>query len=185
MRIKFIITVMVLVLIMIGSGCRTAGRSTSFREDSSSSSPASSSAEVESGRVCVYVCGEVNAPGVYELSRGSRVKDAIRLAGGLSADADMNAVNQALLVKDQDKIVVPAKGAVSSDGTTGQGALLDINRATKEQLMTLPGIGESKANAIISYREKTGGFKSLDDLLKIEGIKSGVFNKIKDSISVG
>ena len=186
---KKILTVIIMIFILVLPACSDNRSSERFRADSRSSSSASSQSgeetakEKEAGKVFVYVCGEVIRPGVYELTSGSRVKDAIDLAGGLSADADMAGINQASRVKDQDKIVVPAKNSGEGASATS-GGLLDINRATKEQLMTLPGIGESKAMAIISYREKTGGFKSIEEIQKIEGIKSGVFNKIKDSISV-
>ncbi|MBR5337093.1 MAG: ComEA family DNA-binding protein [Lachnospiraceae bacterium] len=186
---KKLITLIIMILILALPGCASSRRSDHFQAEASTGSSAASRAPsetpAESGKVFVYVCGEVIRPGVYELVSGSRVKDAIDLAGGLSSDADMAGINQASRVKDQDKIVVPARNSgVSGASGTGSG-LLDINRATKEQLMALPGIGESKALAIISYREKTGGFKSIEEIQKIEGIKSGVFNKIKDSISVG
>ena len=182
------LTVIFLSLIMLVPGCATSRRSERFQAEalsSSASTVAITEADKESGKVCVYICGEVSRPGVYELPTGSRVRDAIDMAGGLSDEADMAGINQASKIKDQDKIVVPAMNSAGSDPGSSSGSLLDINRATKEQLMALPGIGESKATAIISYREKNGGFKSIEDLQKIEGIKAGVFNKIKDSISVG
>lgn len=132
--------------------------------------------------IVVYVCGEVTLPGVYELVDGSRVKDAIAMAGGLTSDADNTAINQAAVIKDQDKIVVPGRGEAGASGE--QNRLININTASKEQLMSLPGIGEAKAESIISYREKKGGFKSPEDLMKIEGIKSSVYNKVKDKIVV-
>ena len=163
------------------SGCRNASRTEHFRAESSAATESSSEEQVAES-VCVYVCGEVEKPGVYELPHNSRVKDAIALAGGLTAEADAAAINQASVLKDQEKIVVPATGSTKGPASASAGGLLDINAATKEQLVTLPGIGQTRAAAIISFREKNGGFRSIEDLLKVEGIKTGTFNKIKDSI---
>ena len=178
MKLKFLVLLMIMIMSL--SGC-SSGRKESFKAEISTSAP-SASVEEATERVYVYVCGEVISPGVYELTAGSRVKDAIVMAGGLSEEADFTAVNQAQKLKDQDKIVVPAKNAPS--GTSAGSGLMNINTATKDQLITLPGIGEAKAAAIISYRESHGGFKDVAELQKIEGIKSGVYNKIKDSVSV-
>ncbi len=178
MKLKFLVLLM--IMIMSVSGC-SSGRKESFKAEISTSTPSASEQE-SSDTVYVYVCGEVISPGVYELTAGSRVKDAIVMAGGLSEEADFTAVNQAQKLKDQDKIVVPAKNV--SPGTSAGSGLININTATKDQLMVLPGIGEAKAAAIISYRESHGGFKDVAELQKIEGIKSGVYNKLKDSVSV-
>ena len=178
MKLKILILIMMILSL---SGC-SSGRNESFKAEMSSTSAAASSAEEATETVWVYVCGEVVSPGVYQLNAGSRVKDAIDLAGGLSLDAESTAINQAQKLKDQDKIVIPAKNA-QEGSATGSG-LMNINTATRDQLVTLPGIGEAKATAIISYRESHGGFKSVEELQKIEGIKSGVYNKIKDSVSV-
>ncbi len=177
---KLKITVLIMIMIISLFGC-SSGKKESFKAEAEIS-VSSSSVREEPERVCVYVCGEVACPGVYELAAGSRVKDAISMAGGLSLGADPAAVNQAQKLKDQEKIVVPAKNNPS--GTPASGGLMNINTATRDQLLTLPGIGEAKAAAIISYREAHGGFQSVEELQKIEGIKSGVFNKIKDSVSV-
>ena len=110
----------------------------------------------------VYVCGEVVHPGVYEVAEGARVCDVLELAGGLKDTAAKEALNQA----------EPEDGRIN------------LNTASKEQLMTLSGIGESKAETIISYREKNGAFQTIEDLMNIPGIKNGVFEKIKDNIRV-
>lgn len=179
MKLKII--VLAILIIASLSGC-SSGKKESFKAEAGTLAAAASSSEAEPDKLWVYVCGEVACPGVYELTVGSRVKDAIVLAGGLSPEADAVAVNQAQKLKDQDKIVVPAKNAPS--GSSAGSGLMNINTATKEQLLTLPSIGEAKAAAIISYRDSHGGFKNIEELQKIEGIKSGVYNKIKDSVSV-
>ena len=158
----------------------------------------------------VYVSGYVNNPGVYELSAGSRVIDAIDAAGGYSKEAYDNYLNLASLIADGQMIYVPSEEEVESgsiergvasgaDGSgvggvtggngggnggnsSGSGALVNINQASKEELMTLPGIGESKADKIIAYREENGRFSTPEGIMEISGIKDGLYNKIKDKI---
>ena len=141
----------------------------------------------ESETIFVYVCGCVANPAVYELKADMRVYEAIELAGGFSQDADAAALNLAENMTDGQKIYVPSVGEqVSSAGEpdTGQSSLINLNTATKEQLMTLSGIGEAKADSILSFREEQGAFSAIEDIMKIEGIKEGVFNKIKNDITV-
>jgi len=138
----------------------------------------------------VYVCGEVRNPGVYELKEGSRVFDAVAIAGGYTEDACESYLNLAGIISDEEKIYVPAKDEINQIQQTGlenidnQGkeALININRASKEELMTIPGIGESKAEKIIAYREEHGAFSSPEGIMQISGIKEGMYNKIKDKI---
>ena len=147
----------------------------------------------ESGTVFVYVCGAVNAPGVYELAGDARVYEAIALAGGLKDAAAGEALNQASTVTDGERIYIPTaeeleKGIVDGQtaevtGTDNQGKI-NINTAAKEELKTLPGIGDAKADSIISYREANGGFQTVEELMQVEGIKEGVFNKIKEDITI-
>lgn len=144
------------------------------------------------GNVYVYVCGAVNAPGVYELKEGARVFEAIQLAGGLTEAAAADAVNQARIVTDGEQIRVPTVEEAQSRGAGVAGEVtegtennkININTAGKEELMTLTGIGEAKAESIMDYREKNGSFTSIEELMQIEGIKEGVFNKIKDDITI-
>lgn len=148
--------------------------------------------------VFVYVCGAVNAPGVYELANGSRIYEAVSLAGGIREDAAEEFVNQAQVVEDGEKIYIPTKeeaeqgsvertagnaninetGAVENDGK------VNLNTASEEELKTLSGIGDTRAKSILEYREINGGFQTIEDLMKVEGIKEGVFDKIKDRITV-
>ena len=158
----------------------------------------------------VYVSGYVNNPGVYELSAGSRVIDAIDAAGGYSKEAYDNYLNLASLIADGQMIYVPSEEEIESGsiergvasgadgsgagGVTGgngggnggnssdSGTLVNINQASKEELMTLPGIGESKADKIIAYREENGRFSTPEGIMEISGIKDGLYNKIKDKI---
>ena len=133
----------------------------------------------------------MNAPGVYELAGDARVYEAIALAGGLNDAAAGEALNQASTVTDGERIYIPTaeeleKGIVDGQtaqvtGTDNQGQI-NINTAAKEELKTLPGIGDAKADSIISYREANGGFQTVEELMQVEGIKEGVFNKIKDRV---
>lgn len=143
--------------------------------------------------VYVYVCGAVNAPGVYELKKDARVFEAITLAGGMTAEAAPEAVSQARTVADGEQIYVPTvqevqvQGSGVEDIVTGNADVsgkVNINTAGKEELMTLTGIGEAKAQSILDYREEHGQFGSIEDLMLIEGIKEGVFNKIKEDITI-
>lgn len=146
----------------------------------------------EEGDVYVYVCGAVNAPGVYELKEGARVFEAIQLAGGLTEAAAADAVNQARIVTDGEQIRVPTVEEAQNQGAGVAGEVtegtennkININTAGKEELMMLTGIGEAKAESIMDYREKNGSFTSIEELMQIEGIKEGVFNKIKDDITI-
>lgn len=138
----------------------------------------------------VYVCGAVVAPGVYELDDGSRIYEAVELAGGFMEDAAEDVLNLAESVTDGQMIRIPteeeqeAAGRQGAEADSAADGKLDLNRADVAALMELPGIGQSKAEAIVGYREEHGPFSQAEDLMKVEGIKEGVFNKIKDRIKV-
>ncbi|MCM1499568.1 MAG: helix-hairpin-helix domain-containing protein [Clostridium sp.] len=139
--------------------------------------------EEASSEIYVYVCGHVVSPGVYRLEAQARVCDALELAGGVSEDGNPEALNQAEPMVDGQTIYVPGtdEQAVQIQETADDG-LVDINTADREKLMTLPGIGESKADVIIRYREEHGSFQAVEELMEIPGIKEGVFNKMKEYI---
>jgi len=144
----------------------------------------------------VHICGEVVSPGVYELKEGSRVFQAIEKAGGVTDQAAAEYLNMAEQVKDGMKIVVPGKEEVEAAKARGEISLqaeassnvqktkVNLNTATKEELMTLRGVGEAKAADILKYRESQGGFQKIEDIMKISGIKDAAFQKIKDDITV-
>lgn len=135
----------------------------------------------------VYICGAVENPGVYEVPEGARICDVAELAGGLTAEADLTALNQAEIVADGQMIRVLTHEEVIMEETAAQEAAdgrVNINTATAEELMELPGIGASKAESIIAYREEHGAFSQAEELMNIAGIKSGVYEKIKNSIRV-
>jgi len=144
----------------------------------------------------VHICGEVVSPGVYELKEGSRVFQAIEKAGGVTDQAAAEYLNMAEQVKDGMKIVVPGKEEVEAAKARGEISLqaeaslnvqktkVNLNTATKEELMTLRGVGEAKAADILKYRESHGGFQKIEDIMKISGIKDAAFQKIKDDITI-
>ena len=156
----------------------------------------------EAEPVIVHICGAVKAPGVYELEQGSRVMDAVNAGGGFLPEAAQDSCNLAEPVTDGCQIYIMTKqesleaektsgirqtgrisGASAAVSGTGAG-LVDLNTADKTALMTLPGIGESRADDILEWRSKNGGFQRIEDIMKISGIKKGAFEKIKDKITV-
>lgn len=145
--------------------------------------------------VMVYVCGEVVNPGVYKLKSGMRICDAVEAAGGLTKKASRDYWNLAEELTDGQMLFFPteeeAKKRKESAGETGAAAeaetdgKVNINTADASKLQTIPGIGQTRAEAIIAYREENGNFKSIEDIMKVSGIKNGLFEKMKDYITVG
>ena len=139
------------------------------------------SSQQEKKEIKAYIVGEVKKPGVYSLKEGDRVENIINKAGGFTDTADMSSINLAQLVSDQMKIIVNKKGAAASiSSSQNSDGKISINQADKEQLKKVPGIGDVTAQKIIDYREKNGGFKSIDELKKIDRIGDKTYNKIKD-----
>ena len=144
----------------------------------------------------IHICGEVVSPGVYELEEGSRVFQAVEKAGGFTDQAAAEYLNMAERGADGMKIVVLNKEEAEAAKARGEISLpaeassnlqkqkVNLNTATKEELMTLRGIGEAKANDILKYRESRGGFEKIEDIMKISGIKDAAFQKIKEDITV-
>lgn len=161
-------------------------------------------------QVPIYICGEVMQPGVYYVEAHAIVNDVVEMSGGFTRDADSTAINLASPVQPNEKIIIPKQGeqidksedsyenrervetlpssqsvsqslaVVSNEIKSG---LININTATKEQLMTLNGIGAVKAEAIIVYRQENSGFKSIDEIMQISGIGEKTFEKIKQFIT--
>ncbi|MCR4643456.1 MAG: ComEA family DNA-binding protein [Lachnospiraceae bacterium] len=153
---------------------------------------------VEDVRIfCVHVSGSVLRPGVYELPEGSRLFEAVELAGGFSAEADQEYMNLAEVLEDGKQYHIPSLeeaealragggGAASEEGSSPFDAdgKLDINRAGVEDFMQLNGIGESKARAIVAYREENGPFGAIEEIKNVSGIGEGTFQRLKDLITV-
>ncbi|MBN1978951.1 MAG: helix-hairpin-helix domain-containing protein [Anaerolineae bacterium] len=137
----------------------------------------------------VHVSGAVRQPDVYELPPGSIVKDAIETAGGPASDADLDGVNLAVELRDQQQVYVPRQGEVAPMApAVGGGASagpVNINTATAAELEALSGVGPKTAGAIVEYREVNGPFKSIEDIMNVPGIGEGTFEKIKGEITIG
>ena len=144
--------------------------------------------------IYVYICGAVTEPGVYQIAEGSRLFELIDESGGMLETADVTSQNLARVVQDGEQIQILTKeetkersksDAVMTTGNIGQQqGLVNINTATVQELTTLTGIGESRALAIIAYREENGLFQSIDGIKKVTGIKEGLFERIKNQITI-
>ncbi len=132
--------------------------------------------------ITVHVCGAVYFPGVYTVYRGSRVYEVVRQAGGFTAEADTEAINQAKEVTDEEQIYIPSihEGEEDSD----KQSLINLNKADEEELCKIPGIGATRAKQILDYRKKHGDFKTIEDIMNVTGIKEGIFEKIAPYITV-
>lgn len=175
--------------------------SETYLQESQFASVTETSVEVSSSEsgstIFVHVCGQVNAPAVYEFEKGARVVEAIEKAGGFMEDAATDYLNLAKELSDGEKIYVPDKeeaaglkpqnegiAAESSGNVVSADSRININTASKDELLGLKGIGDSRAEDIINYRTEHGGFGTIEDIMKVPGIKQGAFNKIKDNIKV-
>ena len=139
--------------------------------------------------IFVDIKGAVKNPGVYQMKVGDRVKDALDAAGGLTDEADSQKVNLAKRLEDQMVIVVPKVGEEAEEIPAGatskeeaKEGKVNINTATVEELKTLKGVGEKKAEAIIEYRKKNGSFKTKEDLMKVRGIGKKLFESFQERI---
>jgi competence protein ComEA len=154
------------------------------------------SAPQESPFVMVDIKGAVQKPGVYQLPKDARVKDALAQAGGATTKADLRQLNLASKLQDEMAVYIPAAGeevppsspvssiTSSSSGTSNNQPLVNINTANVDELQTLNGIGPSKASAIVSYREENGLFQTVEDLGQVSGIGEKSLEKIKAQITV-
>lgn len=156
-------------------------------ENRSTDIPGTGNQEAEQRLICVHVCGQVTNPGVYSLPEGSRAGDALEAAGGFAAEAAEDYVNLAAKVADGEKLYFPHKEEAQTLQQEQEDALsgiVNINLADEELLCTLPGIGEARAKDIINYRQTYGAFEKPEDIMKVNGIKSSAYEKLKDKIRV-
>ena len=197
---KHYIKVLLVVLVFVAAGvifsCSIRQKAKDAEENAvvieDQQEPESEDAEETTAElICVHVCGSVNAPGVYYLAKGARIHEAVELAGGMTGDADLQYVNLAEEAADGEQIYIPStqeveEGIVPAAGSGGlsDDGLVNINTAGLDELKTLPGIGDIKAEAIISYRENTGEFASIEEIMNVAGIKESSYEKIKEHIKV-
>lgn len=196
-----------------GNGTESDSGKHTSDADIDNGSEAVSDKEMQQAMIYVDVCGAVANPGVFQLAAGSRVFQAIEAAGGYLPEAALTCVNRAGVLTDGQQLYIltqeemerqrldPAEMAGASDGQmngsagTGQNTgmtaqvqqdnRININTADEAQLTTLTGIGATRAQAIIAYREENGPFAAIEDIMNVQGIKEGTFAKIKDEIVVG
>jgi competence protein ComEA len=135
-----------------------------------------------SSEIFVHVAGEVKKPGLYSIKVGSRVEDAIALAGGMTKSAFEQSVNLARMVSDGEQIVVLAKSQVASGGKSS--AYISLNNATQDQLESLPGVGPALAARIIEHRVEIGSFSDLSQLRDVSGIGEKLFAKISQQLTL-
>lgn len=154
-----------------------------------------SNIELKDKSIVVEIKGEVNSPDVYTLKDESIVKDVIDLAGGVTEEADLSNINRAKKLQNHELIYIRNKNEVSEeniinvfgnaiDGVSDNSNLINLNSATIEDLKSLNGIGDAKAAGIVEYREKNGGFSSIDQIKEVDGIGEKMFEKIKDKIEI-
>lgn len=188
-----------------------SGQSLQSSSVSSVAASASSAASAANAEVVCDISGAVKHQGVYRLKNGARLEDLIEKAGGLTKDAQLQAINRSQLLKDQDKVYILGKGdkteaaqtansaaasspsasasaSASSVSSSASGAasgdLINLNTATASDLQKLNGIGEKKAEQIIAYRQEKGSFKSIDELKEVSGIGDKTFVAIKDQLTI-
>lgn len=149
----------------------------------------------QSEDIKVHINGQINREGVYEVKEGDRLDDLIKQAGGLSPDADNNSLNLAMKLEDQMKIYIPNKNEILNENSTNTDQLvskpdsisengkININTASKEELMTLPNIGDKRAQAIIEYRD-TKKFETIEEIKNVTGIGEKFYQAMQDLITV-
>lgn len=189
-NIVFVLSVLVLCL----TGCDS--RSVSLeaalvqagqKEQIMAASEQEQTLEQQDMPIYVYVCGEVLLPGVYELEQASRIAAAVEAAGGFTEAAAREVVNLAKRAEDGMQVVIPSMQEVSEaklDQTRQELGLVNLNTATTEELCSLSGIGQAKAEAILAYRAELGGFQGVEQLKEVTGIGESLFNKIKDNVYI-
>lgn len=196
-----IISIVVIFICFTGAymikGKDTLGNSfddTIFEEETSNNEEIKENIEVKEEKILVDIKGEIKKPGVYELDKGSIVEDLIKLAGGITDKGTLDTINRAQELKKNEAILIPNKDELkeakafnntsikSNIDNSSENELININTADSDELNKINGIGKSKAEAIIKYREENGGFKSIEEIKNVSGIGDATFEKIKSSI---
>lgn len=185
-------SIFISIAVMVMGGCAEAASYESISADitrpEADSNQTSNSEITEPVKIYVSVLGEVVSPGVYILEEGARVFEALNLAGGITEDADVSNINLVDFIEDGTQINVPASGSYVNNENgeilTNHSGKVNINKASLDELKSIPGIGDTRAKAIIEYREKNGAFSSIEDIMLVSGIKETIFEKIKGEIYV-
>ena len=184
-----------LVILLIGANYLRSNISSSTEEDTAMATvEIKESSSTASSRLKIHVIGEVLRPGLYEAEPGGRVADALALAGGPTAAADLNQINLAAKLADGQQLLVPQKGAAGvvqtapgeggSSAAAGSRQPLNLNSATEAQLEELDGVGPKTAQKIVEYRTNAGGFKSIEELMEVPGIGPAKFDQLKGQVTI-
>ena len=204
--IRKILMMILMGCLLLSAGCGdhelivTAPENESFEQElevgPETAAVTAAATETEQEMLYVHVCGAVRDPGVYVLPAGSRCYEAIEMAGGLREDAESSFLNLASPLSDGMQLRVPTSEEVSAGmadqvgtgqqvtGESGNFGLVNINTADAAALCKLPGIGETRAKQIVAYREAHGAFASPEEIMNVTGIKSGLYEQIKDLICI-
>lgn len=143
--------------------------------------------EINKKEIVVEIKGEIKNPDVYWVKEESIIEDLILIAGGLTEEADVNSINRAEMLKNHQSIVIANKNEQKTVGkisNSGKNNLVNINTASVNELDSLPGIGASRAEDIVKYREDNNGFKSIEEIKNITGIGESIYGKLKDKITI-
>ncbi len=190
-REKIVIGV-IIVLLIIGVTLRLTGTFSGMNKISAPEGASLSQENEDTGGsdeekyITIHVVGSVANPGIYNLPSGARVNDVVNKAGGPTGEADLARINLARPLFDGEQIIVPgqaANGEPVSMGSTSDGKV-NINRASLSELTTLNGIGETRARNIINYRDASGPFTDIEDVMNVPNIGTGIFEGIKDHITI-
>ena len=186
-----ILIILSLFLIIFYVNSKSVNDISSSKEDIFKEQSNDSVVEQSSNNIIVYINGEVKSPGVYKLEQDSRVGDLIKACGGFTNEANSYKLNLAKKLKDEDYIYVDKKLDNENlqlqngmQGETTENVKININSATKEELKTIPGIGDVMAQKIIDYREQNGSFSSVEDSKNIDRIGDKTLEKIKDKVDI-
>ena len=199
---RVVIAPMVIMSVVIQTGCSmkqsglyqvTVAEDNQIVSEPQETMPVAQESEAEPETIYVHICGAVNNPGVFEFERGKRVFDAVEAAGGFATDAACDYVNLAKLLDDGDKIVIPTMQELEenpsyledSRGESLTDGKININTADINALCSITGIGETRAKAIIDYRDSNGPFGGPEDIKKVSGIGEATYAKLKDEITTG
>ena len=202
---KYIFAVVVLVLVIISGTIyirQEKDTEINLSEETALKEPDDVTAievntETKPVEISVYICGFVESPGVVKVKEGTRLEEAVELLGGAKEEADLNAVNLAYRLVDEDMIYIPKKGEklqstsktilgvnTIKNVTANKSGKVNINTAGESELDILEGVGPATAKAIIGYRDQNGPFKSIEDIKKVKGIGDAKFNNMKEDITV-
>lgn len=193
-KIIGIIIVVITIVLYIAIGYFSNGKDELIKNNTESIYEEENDTELplKDSKIVVEIKGEVNNPNVYYLDEESIIQDLIDMAGGITDKGDLENINRAQELTDHECIIIPSceednnviTGVETSTSTGSNSDKVNINTANEAELQTLTGIGESRAQAIIDYREENGRFKSIEDIKNISGIGDKMFEKIKEHITI-